>query len=78
MSRFHYGMNLREFDREFRALQGVIVLKRGTGERVYLHHLMQRRPRINGRRKDTPRDLTLFGMEIERFLNQQAANDDKY
>ena len=78
MSRFHYGMNLREFEREFRALDGSVTPKRGTGERVYTHPLMQRRPRVNARRKDAPRDLTLFGMEIEHLLDQRPANDNKY
>ena len=78
MTRFHHGMNLRDFEREFLAVEGLIVSVRRTGERRYSHPLISRRPRINGRRKDAPRDLTQFAMEIERLINERAVNDDHF
>lgn len=78
MSRFHYGINLAAFNRGFLDLGGTIISVNGTGEHRYIHPILPRRPRVNARRKDAPRDLVRFGLQVERILEQPVANDDRY
>jgi hypothetical protein len=53
-----HGMNLRTFDRIWREIGGTVEIAYRTGEAVYAHPKLDRRVRINSRRKDTPRILT--------------------
>lgn len=69
MSRFHYGMNSRDFDREFRQLGGFVEAVRRTGERRYSHPRVATTVRADGRRKDTPMHVVKFGREVERLLS---------
>ena len=63
----HDGMNRRDLDRVLRDLGGSVVPIKRTGEIQYRHPLMQNRPRANGRRKDAPRHLVAFVLEIIRI-----------
>ena len=66
MAPLHHGMNLSALNRYFRALGGTIEPVRRTGEIRYSHHLVSQRPRADGRRKDAPRHMVAFVMEVER------------
>lgn len=68
---FHRGMNQDEFDRAFRSLGGRIEAVRRTGEKRYSHALVPRRPRVNGRRKDTTRELINYGSEVEQKVRDR-------
>jgi hypothetical protein len=49
----------RQFDREWRAQGGTIEHVRGTGEKRYRHPTRTKPIRINGRRKDLTRKLSV-------------------
>jgi len=74
----HHGMNRADLDRELIAIGGTISCLRRTGEIVYEHPALEGRPRANGRRKDAPRRLTQFVMDVIRALDGEAANDRDY
>ena len=74
----HHEMNRADLDRILVALGGHIVILRKTGDIAYSHRLLSRRPRGNRRRKDAPRHLTQFVLDVIRALDTQAANDDTY
>ncbi len=68
MSSLHHGMNLFALHRHFLAIGGTIKPVRRTGEIRYSHPLMLQRPRADGRRKDAPRHLVAFVIEVERRI----------
>lgn len=70
MAPLHYGMNLSALNRYFVSLGGSIEAVRRTGEIRYSHRLVLQRPRADGRRKDAPRHLVSFVMEVERRMRQ--------
>lgn len=74
----HHGMNRADLDRILVALGGHIEILRRTGDIAYSHRLLSRRPRGNSRRKDAPRHLTQFVLDVIRAIDTQAANDDTY
>lgn len=70
MAPLHHGMNLSSLNRYFIALGGTIEAVRRTGEIRYSHQLVAQRPRADGRRKDAPRHLVAFVMEVERRIRK--------
>ncbi len=74
----HHGMNRTDLDRELIALGGTVSCLRRTGEIVYEHPALASRPRANGRRKDAPRCLTRFVIDVISLLGGEAANDKDY
>jgi hypothetical protein len=74
----HHGMNRKALDTQLIALGGEVLSLRRTGEIVYRHPTLARRPRANARRKDAPLHLTMFVIEVIRIVNAQAANDDDF
>ena len=72
-----YGVNRRELDRFFKKLGGEVIPLRRTGEVQYVHPLFARRPRADGRRKDAPRHLVRFVLDVVGSVDVVAANDEK-
>jgi len=62
------GMNLSMAWEVARALGCLVRGKRRTGELVFSHPLVPRRVVINGRRKDSPRALTVFLRVVVRAM----------
>lgn len=65
----------RHFDRLWLSIGGRILAIRGTGENRYLHDLMPRSIKANGRRQDVPAVLL---SQINKILRKRAANDENY
>lgn len=73
----HYGMNRADLDKEVRRLGGEVQIVHGTGDVRYTHPLMPRPScRANSRRKDAPRKLTQWVLDVIR--KRVAANDDRF
>jgi hypothetical protein len=62
-----HGCNLADLIRHARRLGITIEPVRRTGELRFSHPRIPRRPRVNGRRKDSPRVVTDFFAEAERL-----------
>lgn len=73
----HHGMNRLDLDKEVLRLGGTVDILRRTGDVRYTHPLMAKPScRANSRRKDAPRKLTQWVLEVIR--RREAANDDRF
>jgi hypothetical protein len=73
-----YGVNRRDLDLFFKRLGGNVILLRRTGEVQYVHQLFPQRPRADSRRKDAPRHLVRFVLDVVRSIDTVAANDEHF
>ena len=74
----HYGIDRRCLDAYFRGLGGEIIYLRRTDEVQYVHPLIPHRPHANARRKDAPRHLVHFVLQVVHLVETKAANDEVY
>lgn len=56
--------DLRQFKKFFRTIGGQVEEIDGTGEERFWHPSMDRTIRVNARRKDVPRSLTVYAKRI--------------
>lgn len=63
-----HGINLADLLRYARRLGIAVRPLRRTGELQLSHPSIPRRPRVNGRRKDSPRVASDFVHEVEKLL----------
>lgn len=68
-----HGKNLTELIRQAPQLGISVHPVRRTGELRFTHPLILSRPRVNGRRKDSPRVLTQFFSQVEQLAEVDLA-----
>lgn len=67
------GWNLRQSVRYWeKVLHGTVAPMRASGEFIFRHTSLSRPIRVNGRRKDTPRKLSMIIRRLARELPDQS------